>query len=267
MKKKIIAGIGLLSLAISGAAAAASIDPISPIQHGPLRDHHPHDDGTSTSSNWSGYAVTGTNFTDAKASWVVPTATCASTPSSYAAFWVGLDGYTSKTVEQTGTDSDCSGKTPKYYAWYEFYPKPSRTISGFTVKPGDKIDAEVSYSGSKFTLTITDETTGQTKTESGAVSGASRNSAEWIAEAPCCQSNGNVLPLSDFGTVDFGLDYTKVSSTNFASSTSVSGAISAFGSNVDQINMGDKSSGVVKASTSSLSSDGTSFTVTWKAEN
>ena len=59
----------------------------------------------------------------------------------------GFDGYNSNTVEQTGTDSDCQKGAPTYYAWYEFYPKSSYSISSLPIKPGDTISAEVSYSG------------------------------------------------------------------------------------------------------------------------
>ncbi len=65
---------------------------------------------TATSTNWSGYAVTGANGTykSVSANWTEPTATCTSSRSDlYASFWVGLDGYSSNSVEQTGTDSDC----------------------------------------------------------------------------------------------------------------------------------------------------------------
>jgi hypothetical protein len=60
-------------------------------------------DGSVESNNWGGYAVTGKAFTDAKGSWVVPKANCTKTPDSYAVIWVGFDGYSSPTVEQTGT--------------------------------------------------------------------------------------------------------------------------------------------------------------------
>jgi len=64
------------------------------------------------STNWSGYAATGANgaFSSVSASWTEPAATCTSNrrrTAQYAAFWVGLDGYSSGSVEQTGTDSDC----------------------------------------------------------------------------------------------------------------------------------------------------------------
>src|SRR4051794_32080572 len=63
----------------------------------------------STSSNWSGYAVTGGTYTSVSASWTEPSVSCSGT--AYSSFWVGLDGDTSSTVEQTGTDADCSGST------------------------------------------------------------------------------------------------------------------------------------------------------------
>ena len=94
-------------------------------RHDPAIIHERHG-RNATSTNWSGYAVTGPDgsVTDVKGSWKVPDVVCSSpgTPNSYASFWVGIDGYGSNTVEQIGTDSDCSGGNAVYYAWYEFYP-------------------------------------------------------------------------------------------------------------------------------------------------
>ncbi|MGN6795849.1 MAG: G1 family glutamic endopeptidase [Streptosporangiaceae bacterium] len=60
---------------------------------------------TAQSTNWSGYAATGGNgsFTSVSASWIEPNATCSSRRAQYASFWVGLDGYSSSSVEETGT--------------------------------------------------------------------------------------------------------------------------------------------------------------------
>ena len=46
---------------------------------------------------------------------------------TYSSVWVGIDGYSSNTVEQIGTEQDVSanGKT-SYYAWYEMYPQAER---------------------------------------------------------------------------------------------------------------------------------------------
>src|SRR6266852_7946500 len=116
-------------------------------------------DGSFTSTNWSGYAVTGASgsVSDAKGSWTVPAiqGTCPST-NQYSSFWVGIDGFSSGTVEQTGTDSDCQNGAPTYYAWYEFYPHPSFLINGLTIRPGDVIEAEVRYNPAtrRFTVAI-----------------------------------------------------------------------------------------------------------------
>jgi len=55
----------------------------------------------SSSSNWSGYAVTGGGrYTSVSASWVQPAVNCSVTPTGWSSFWVGLDGDTTNT---TGT--------------------------------------------------------------------------------------------------------------------------------------------------------------------
>jgi len=264
----------LFVFAIVAVAAQAQSGPevIAPRQHAPRKVYTrvpPRVEGNVTveeSTNWSGYAVTGTSFTKALGSWTVPSVNCTKTPNTYAAFWVGIDGWTSDTVEQTGTDSDCDGSSPSYYAWYEFYPNPSFLISSVTVAPGDRMSASVTYSGSKFTITITNETTGKSYSKSSTVRGAQRNSAEWIAEAPCCTNSGGILPLSDFGTVDFGDDYTGVSDTNDATDSTNSGSINSFGSSAYESIMVNGNSGADEAVPSALSSDGTSFTVQWDSE-
>jgi hypothetical protein len=219
-----------------------------------MKFHGLRPDGAVTSENWSGYAVTGSSFTQALGSWIVPTVACNVTPNGYSAFWVGLDGYSSSTVEQIGTDSDCNGGTPSYYAWYEFYPK-FPVINILAVNPGDKISAEVGYNGKEFTLTITNERTLKSYSTSGRVPQAKRSSAEWIAEA----SGG---APSDFGTASFGSDYTSVVPiTNTATGSSTSGPIGAFAQqNVQRITM-VSSNDVPEAIPSNLTTDGLSFMI------
>jgi len=278
-----LASLGSVQSFVSPDAATMATR-VAPRQHGPIKVHRWRPDRQVDSENWSGYAVTGTSFTQALGSWTVPEVNCSETPATrstnaYASFWVGIDGYTSSTVEQIGTDSDCDytsdGSVPIYYAWYEFYPANAYEITGVEVSPGNQISAEVSYSGSEFTVEITNETTGQSFSKTESIRKAKRTSAEWIAEAPCCARGGNFLPLSDFGTVSDGGDYTGVGGTNFATNTSKSGPIASFGpalctqtdsSNcVSQINM-VTSSGAPEDTSSSLTPDGTSFQVTWDAD-
>src|SRR3989454_10868326 len=220
-------------------------------------------DGSVSSTNWSGFAVTGSagSVSDAKGSWVVPTiqGNCPST-NQYSSFWVGIDGFNSGTVEQTGTDSDCQNGVPTYYAWYEFYPHPSFLISGLAIHPGDHISADVVFANRRFTTTITDVTTGLSFSTSAKVNSAQRSSAEWIAEAP---SSGGILPLANFGTVYYGTDNTGVASTCFATINGATGAIGSFASSSIQSITMVTSSGAVKAQPSALSTDGTSFSVKW----
>jgi len=223
--------------------------------HGPILDRVKNTDGSVTSTNWGGYAVTGADnsFTYAAGSWVIPAVTCESRQSSYAAFWVGIDGYSSSTVEQTGTVSDCDRGKPVYSAWYEFYPAVSVTINTIKVTPGDVMSAWVSYANSEFTTWIEDVTTGVTFSISSAVSGAERSSAEWIVEAH--------NPLADFGTSLFGVDYTGVASTNCATEGGSCMPISSY-STWEAITIESKRK--IEAVPSALSSDGTSFSVSYQ---
>ncbi len=195
------------------------------------------------STNWSGYAANGSTYTSVSASWVEPTGHCSS-GRQYSSFWVGLDGFNSSTVEQTGSEVDCNGSTPVYYSWYEMYPAFPVNFSN-TVRPGDHFTGSVTYNGSNsFTLKLSDTTQGWSHTVNATLSGAARSSAEVIAEAP--SSVSGVLPLANFGTV------------NFSGSTVNGSTLSNF--NPTQIIMVNNA-GRPKVSVSSL--NGGSFSVTW----
>jgi hypothetical protein len=203
-------------------------------------------------TNWSGYADKNATFTDAKGSWVQPAVNCGSRKSQYSSFWVGIDGYSSNSVEQIGTDSDCVGGRPHYYAWYEMYPAGSVQIASFPVQVGDSISAEVAVSGTSFTLTLTSSRGGSFTTTQDSPT-AAKSSAEWVAEAPSsCFVSCSVLPLANFGTVNF--------SGSYATTTGVSSPISA--SSYDKIVM-ETNHGTTKALPSPLSPDGTAFSDTW----
>lgn len=163
-----------------------------------------HGLGTAQSTNWSGYAGTTGTYTSVSANWIQPTGNCRNWFGSYyAAFWVGLDGYSSSTVEQTGSEVDCIGRTARYYAWWEMYPGGSVAFSN-PVRPGDHFTASVTYIGNnQYTLTISDTTQAWTQTTTQTLANASRSSAEVIAEAPCCTFFGGILPLTNFGTMYF----------------------------------------------------------------
>jgi len=228
--------------------------------------------GSSVSStNWSGYAVNGSvgSVSLVTASWNVPAVSCPTSGSTYSAFWVGIDGFQSTTVEQTGTDSDCHNGVAHYYAWFEFYPKASVTISSIAVSPGDKIAALVLYTASTgmFTVAIKDYTTNLAYSSSSAVPGAQRNSGEWVAEAPetCIIIYCTLSSLSNFGSTGFGMGNTGIKLTCGIVMSGVPGAIGSFpSSSVWPMTMVSQSSGsTVKATPSALTDSGSSFTITW----
>jgi hypothetical protein len=238
---------------------------VAPHRLHPIRDKFDHGNGTAESTNWSGYAVTGSSFTSAQASWVVPAVNCTGVKGDqYAAFWVGLDGYSSATVEQTGTLSYCVGARAGYYTWFEFYPNPMYEILTVPVNAGNLISASVVYNGKKFTATITNLSLGRSYSVTSAGRDAARSSAEWIAEAPCCTNSGGILPMADFGTGLFGYDSTQVTGTNYTTDSSNSGPIGSFlAVNQTEINKSGSSTSPQTSTCSALSSDGTSFSCTW----
>jgi hypothetical protein len=234
----------------------------SPLAHAPVRLIGPapsqwgrSDLGIYESENWAGYAVVGSAFTEARGSWTVPSVNCRVNPNGAASFWVGIDGWDNDTVEQTGTESQCNGVDLVTYAWYEFAPKSGVTIKTMRVTPGEDMEAEVHYNGSRFVVTIVDLTTGKYFKTGAVVPRAQRASAEWIAE-----SNG-YSGLPDFGAVGFGKDFTRATDTNAATDATTSGPIAAFGKRVQVAILGHKDAD--EAVPSFLSFDGSSFSITY----
>ena len=175
------------------------------------------------SSNWAGYVVGGsdsnTQFSNVSGSWVQPTSKCA-TGQDDAAFWVGIGGDdgqssssgspalgdgSSTSLEQIGTEGNCTGNGTQYYAWYELVPAAPVQLN-LAIHPGDHITASVSVNGNSTSFSLTDKTTGQSFSKTVSSPNPDTSSAEWVAEAPSqCDGSGSCtpLPLSDFGTVDF----------------------------------------------------------------
>ena len=218
------------------------------MQHptGAIAQEHGRRNGDE-SSNWSGYAVTGSDgaFNSVSSNWTEPTATCNDSGTEYAAFWVGLDGFNSDSVEQTGTDSDCDGTSPDYYGWYEMYPADPVYFTN-PVAPGDSLSASISVSGTSYTLTLTDSTQGWTQTENESGSYAD-SSAEVITEAPA--SAQGTLPLADFGAINYSASSVDGTSLGAQNPTS----ITMIGASGDQLD-----------STSAIDGSG-DFSNTWAA--
>src|SRR6266516_1749663 len=118
-----LAGLALVggALAASAPAAAASqparptIHLIRPAMHGtaPMAALG-RSANAVRSTNWSGYAAHARSYKKISASWVQPTAHCTASR-TFSSFWVGLDGYTSNSVEQTGSEADCVSGHARYF--------------------------------------------------------------------------------------------------------------------------------------------------------
>jgi hypothetical protein len=240
----------------------------------------------ASSENWSGYVAggssssTATRFKSVSGSWVAPTAKCtgsagAGSGATYSAFWVGLGGAgQTEALEQAGTEANCSASgQASYYAWYELVPAAPVRIN-LAVHPGDRISTRVTVAGTAVDVSVSNLTTGQSFSRQLTMSDPDASSAEWIAEAPSsCDGSGGCtpLPLTNFGTVNFTSASASttdgqpgsISDSNW-STAAVSLTPGAGSSGFEGVDLASgQTSG--SATPSSLSSDGSSFSVAYSA--
>lgn len=190
----------------------------------------------SASINWSGFADTPTatsgpasTVDSVSADWTIPQVSCLSgqyrNQDAFLANWVGLDGYTSDTVEQLGTATQCYEGVEYYYDWIEMYP--AGTIEEGTQacinnnvncpRPGDRITASVvstpgtgaNAGNNEYTLKLTDFSN---PAESFDVANQAcpattclNSSAEWIVERPAFEVGPypQFLPQAYYGQTGF----------------------------------------------------------------
>jgi hypothetical protein len=164
--------------------------------------HHPRVSAGATrsagwsSTNWSGYARTGT-YTRATAAWVVPSV-ASSRKATYSSQWVGIDGFNNSSLIQTGTEADYYNGSAHYGAWWEILPAAETVIPSITVHPGDHMTASITKgSGNSWTITITDGNQSFTTVQTYSGPGSS---VEWIEEAPSV--GGRVAPLAQYSSPD-----------------------------------------------------------------
>jgi hypothetical protein len=206
--------------------------------------------------NWSGYADTATRaqtFTKVSGSWTVPSVTC-SAEDQIISDWVGLDGFNSSTVEQLGTTSWCYKGKAVYYTWYEIYPKGAHQV-GTALKPGDKVAASVTRSGTSYAFKLTDSTTSGNNisvTKTCALATCKDTSAEWISERPSFSTG--IAPQAHYNAFKI----TNGSQT----SSGHTGTIGA-GPGVNAVTMIDSTQSYNLSTVSTLTG-GNSFSTTWK---
>jgi hypothetical protein len=167
--------------------------------------------------------------------------------------WVGLDGFSSATVEQAGTVGWCFEGTPTYFTWYEMYPAGTVDV-GTSLRPGDRIAATVSRRGTSYTLALTDATRPADSfsvTKTCALTACLDTSAVWVAERPSFRIG--IAPLANYSR------WTVNGATETASGSA--GTISSYPTNY-KINMMDATGNYQLSTTSSLVG-GKSFATYW----
>jgi len=208
----------------------------------------------TSSFNWSGYAdvaKTANTFTKVSGQWKTPKVRC-SREDTLTSEWVGIDGYNNATVEQDGTLSWCYLDQATYFTWYEMYPAGTIEV-GNSLRPGDKIAASVTRTGTSYNLALTDSThPSNSFSVTKTCSTCQNTSVEWIAERPAFSIG--IAPLANYGTW----------SLSSASQTAggKTGTISGYPTNY-QIDMVDATSTYPLSLASGLSKAGDAFLTHW----
>lgn len=210
------------------------------------------------STDWAGYVVLSDSsnpqpvVVGVNGSWTVPTVTV-SASDEFSATWIGIGGYLDQTLIQTGSEQDSINGTAEYSVWYELLPNDSITIN-MNVAPGDRIQASIKLVDSvtdEWLIEIADVTTAQ-RFMQNVFYNSSQLSAEWIVERPFV--NNAISTLADFNSVTF-TDAKATMDSNV-------GTIRHFP--YAQVTMRNRQN-VQLVTVSSLSSDGSSFTVNYLA--
>ena len=238
---------------------------------------------TGYSSNWAGYAAFSpeasnpSSVTGVQGTWKVQQVSGAGLSSQ----WIGIGGYGSGTnLIQIGTESDSYGLVQNYYSWSERYPMESQqglcnflSTCNYPVSAGDVMYASITLAdktSNQWNMEL-DDLTQSWSYSTTTTFAPTTTTAEWIDEgtSACLAQKYCALLLPNFGTAEFGGDYftsqssTKVSSTNFATIEEVSRQISGLTYQELFMTSDGSSTGTPQANPSALSSDGTSFSVSY----
>ncbi|WNS46373.1 G1 family glutamic endopeptidase [Paenibacillus sp. MMS20-IR301] len=147
-----------------------------------------------TSSNWSGYAISGKkgSFRRISADWIVPYVK-PTVKATYSSLWIGIDGFRNSSLIQTGTGHESVNGTVNYYAWWEILPA-AETVIPLPVSPGNHMRASiVKLSPGKWCITLRNLTRNWVFRTVQRYNGP-QTSAEWIMEAP--QVGADIAQLS-----------------------------------------------------------------------
>jgi hypothetical protein len=197
------------------------------------------------SGNWSGYVDLGGPFTEVTGTFSV-TSLVAGTPSGdEMSEWVGIDGGNSgnQSLIQAGFNETPAPGTPAGFViqpWWEILPASETYISSVHIAAGDHVTVQIyQISGSSWSITLTDDTNGETFSTVQAYSGQG-TTAEWIVEAlsdPTVVTLAPYTPAVNFSDLGFvgataSLEELVMYQNNGTSQVSTPSALTANGFNV-----------------------------------
>ncbi|CEJ94152.1 hypothetical protein VHEMI09701 [[Torrubiella] hemipterigena] len=161
------------------------------------------------SNNWCGQVLSGSNFTEVDATWVMPKSTPTKTNYAnqpiYNYQWVGFDGASSncQTILQAGTYYTLTNNQPAYGFWYEFYPRGSWLLTEPAVNPGDsvyvKVTATSTTTGNVYMKNLSTGKDFSYDMEAPSGSQLCQSTAEWIQD----NSGGDPNTFAPFSTFSF----------------------------------------------------------------
>jgi len=173
------------------------------------------------SNNWSGYnqgaLEKGALFNSITGTWTVPKASQhAAHQAEASSVWIGIGGgcpepnclAPSETLIQLGTEQDVGKRgRASYSAWWELIPVPSVTITGFPVRPGDRIKASIHEAipdSNLWVMSMRNVTAGKTWSQTVPYT-STHDTVEWIVETPLTfgTSGAGLADMPNLTTVRF----------------------------------------------------------------
>jgi hypothetical protein len=218
-------------------------------------------------SNWGGWIAkwSSTHYVATEMDFTEPSVQSTSCSGSSAAAWTGLGGYSTSRLAQDGVEvptnglSLCSGKASGYCAWYEYLNATSnhgpKIMSNVTIHSGDNMHLYTVYSSSlgRINFYVADNTTGTS--QSVIITGVGTSYYDGTTGDFIAAEAASGTPLKHFSSFSARNSYAENTSGNW---TTISSAQSAIKSTLINVFNGD-----VLATTGSLNSSGTGFSMGW----
>jgi Peptidase A4 family len=167
----------------------------------------PYVNGQCISANWAGLLAIGQGpYNHVGAVWYQPAPTSSVIGYHATAIWVGIGGVTKGDgLVQVGTQLADSVFGPAYTLVYQTPATGGQevTVSGYTIQPGDEMDATVLYQNGGYQMYMVDYTAGWYWDSPVFKGNYPRATEEVILEAPAYDYGNLFYPLVPFSSVQF----------------------------------------------------------------